>query len=205
MCYPSQHDNSAAEQARRAEQQRQAAINAGTAKVNDVFSKFDDDYYAGIERASNDYYLPQVEDQYEDARKKLVLQLGRTGRIDGSSGARELGELDERYQTQRADIANRGVTAANEYRGKVEQNRSDVLSQLYASADPSAAATTAAARAESLTAPPAFSALGNLFGDLVRQGGTALAVEKNRLGPGYKTGLFNRPARGGNDSVTYVD
>jgi hypothetical protein len=183
-------DNSAAE-ARAAEDRRQAQIAAGTTQVNDIFSKFDDNYYGGVQKASDDFYMPQVDDQYEEARRKMVLTLGGSGRLNGSSGARDLGTLDERYRTQRADLANRGISTANDYRTDVERNRSEVLNQLNASANPASAAATANARAQSLTAPPTFSAIGNLFTDLLSSAGTGLAIEASGRGPGFGTGIFS--------------
>lgn len=201
MCFPSAPKDNSAQIAREREDQRQRDIEAGTAQVNDIFDQFDDDYFGGIQSAHSDYYMPQLQDQYERARRKLVLQLGGAGTLASSAGARQLGELDKRYQTQRADYANQGVSLAEQYRGDVERNRAEVLNQLNASANPSAAAATASARAQSLMAPPTFSPIGNLFTDLVTQAGTGLAAE--RAGHrGYNTGLFSGGGIGGSGSQT---
>jgi hypothetical protein len=203
MCMSPPKDNSA-QIARQAEERRQADIKAGTEQVNDVFAQFDDDYFSGVQKASNEYYLPGVDNQYEDARRKLVLNLGGAGTLNGSAGARKLGALDEDYAKKKADYANQGVTLAQQYRGDVESNRMDILNQLSASANPSAAAAAANARAQSLTAPPAFSPIGNLFGDLAQYGANNLAIEATGRGPGFNTGLFNNPARSGAGSSRVV-
>ena len=189
MCVFSAPKDNSAEIARQREEQRQRDIDAGTVQVNDIFSQFNDDYYSGIEKAHNDYYLPQVQDQYEDARRKMVLNLSKNGTLNGSVGARTLGDLDENYQTQKGYYANQGVDLAQQYRGDVERNRSDVLGQLNASANPSAAAATASARAKSLTAPPTFSPLAQLFNDVSQQAVLDIAA-RQRGYPGRGSGLF---------------
>jgi hypothetical protein len=77
----------------------------------------------------------------------------------------------------------------------VEKNRSELASQLQASADPSAAATSAAARAELMSAPPTFSPIGNLFSRLTDLATTDVAA-RNAGYPGFGTGLYNQSTRG---------
>lgn len=98
-------DNSAA-LARQAEEERQGRITQGTGQVNQTFSKFDDSFFDGVSKASNDFFLPQVQDQFEAARRKLVLGLGGRGTLNGSSGARQLGDLTKSFETQNASFAN---------------------------------------------------------------------------------------------------
>ena len=193
MCIPGlfggpPQDNSAAI-ARQAEEARQARIRAGQGQIDQTFSQFDDDYYGNVSKASDAYYMPQAEKQYADARRQLVLNLSRQGTLAGSAGARSMGDLDESYATQRGDLVNRGVAAGNEQRSNVERARSELMSQLNASADPGAVGAAAAARAQSLSAPPIFSPLGKLFADFANMGANAIGAE--RMGfRGTGTGLF---------------
>lgn len=203
MCIFSPPQDNSAQIARQQEEARQAAITSGTQRVNDVFSKFDDNFYNGVTKASNDYYLPQIDNQYKNAHRDLVLALGSSGILNGSAGARQLGQLDQEYQTQRGNYANQGVAAAQSERGTVEKDRADILSQLSASADPSAAAATASAQAASLTAPPVFSPIGQLFSSFATQGANNIAAA--RLGyPNFASGLFRPGTSSGGGSFKNV-
>lgn len=152
---------SQADQQRAAEQARQDAITTGTKGVNDAFSQFDDPYYSGITDSYDKYYNPQLDKQYADAKRQLILNLGATN--NSSEGQRQLSNLNSSYQTDRQSVADQGVTAAQTARQNVESARENVLGQLNTSADPSAAAAAASAQAATLSAPPSYSPLGNLF------------------------------------------
>lgn len=166
-------DNGAAEAAaaaRAAEEARQARIRQGTDQINQTFSSFDDGYFGDISNSYTGYYLPQLERQYVDARKALVLRLGQQGTLNSSSGQKILQDMDRGAALQRGLIGDRAVSSAAQARGNVEDARSQLLAQLSASADPAAAATAAAARAKSLSAPPAFDPLENLFTNFAQIG-----------------------------------
>jgi hypothetical protein len=156
--------------ARDAETKRQANINAGMGRIDETFKPFNDDYFAKQGQSYNDYYLPQVEDQYQDARKKLTFSLARTGGLNSTSGAEQLGKLGEEYTKQRGLIGEQALAEQQRQRGVMEGNRSNVVNQLYSSANPEAAAAAASANATQLTAPPAYSALGDLFGKFAATG-----------------------------------
>lgn len=163
MCMGGAKDNSA-QVARDAEAKRQASINSGMERIDQTFKPFNDDYFAKQGQSYNDYYLPQVEDQYQDARKKLTYNLARGGGLNSTAGAEQLGHLTEEYTKQRGTIGEQALAEQQRQRGVMEGNRSNVVNQLYSSANPEAAAASAAANATQMTAPPAYSALGDLFG-----------------------------------------
>lgn len=178
-------DDGGAAAARAAEQARQAAIRTGTENVNKTFSQFDDNFFGGISKAHADFYGPQIEKQYHDARRDLVLKLGQSGILNSTGGQRKLSDLDLAAARQRSSIADQGLSLAADARNRVEDSRSNILAQLTASADPTAAATAAAARAKSLTAPPAFSPLANLFSSFADLGTSAVigAAHRGETGP----------------------
>lgn len=192
MCFGGGAGDASA-QARMAEEARQARVRAGTDTINQTFAKFDEPYFQGITKASNDYYLPQVDQQYNEARNKLVLALGGRGILNSSEGAKQLAKANEDYNRKRTAYSDKGVNMANDYRGKVEQNRGELINQLSASADPAAAAASATSRADMLSAPPTFSPIGDLFSNLAQYGATGLMAERAGY-PGFKTGLFSSGA-----------
>lgn len=170
-------DNSA-QIARDAEAKRQASINSGMERINQTFQPFNDDYFAKQGQSYNDYYLPQVEDQYQDARKKLTYNLARGGGLNSTAGAEQLGHLTEEYTKQRGAIGEQALAEQQRQRGVMEGNRSNVVNQLYSSANPEAAAASAAAGATQMTAPPAYSALGDLFGKFAGTGASYIGAAK---------------------------
>lgn len=176
MCLSPKVPDAAAE-ARAAEAARQARITQGMSDIDQNFSQFDDTFYDTRKSAYTDYYNPQVDNQYEDARRKLVLALGRSGALQGSAGRNKLADLTEDYQMQRTAISDAANSYASSVRGDVERNRSELVSQLNASADPAAAASSAAARAAQLNTAAAFSPLADLFGQYAQMGATGLMAE----------------------------
>jgi hypothetical protein len=181
--------------ARASEEARQARIREGQTAIDTSLGKFDDNYYKGAEKSYLENYTPQIAKQYEDARRALIFSLSRSGNLNASAGARQMGELDAENKRQLGYLGDQAVGFASSRRGEVERTRSDLVSQLSATADPAAAAASANARAQALTAPPVFSPLANLFANLTQQAGNAVAAE--RLGaPGWRTGVFRTPTSG---------
>jgi hypothetical protein len=176
--------------ARAAEEARQARIREGMAGIDANFAKFDDAYYDGLKTKYTDYYTPQLTDQYQKARQKLILDLTRTGGINSSAGAQKLADLDLENQRQSQSMTDSALQFSTQGRQDVERNRSELVSQLNASADPAAAGTAAISRAQILQAAPAFSPIGELFGRFLQQGGNAAMAESKGY-PGWNTGLFN--------------
>src|SRR3546814_8372533 len=136
------------------------------------------------------YYQPQLDRQYQNARRKSVLGLHRTGNLSSSAGAGKLGDLTRAYNDNRTLLANNALSAVNDLRGRIEASRNDLYGQNRAAADPSAAASQAAAQVGFLGTPPAFSPLGQLFGNFTNMATTGLAAERAGY-PGFNTGLFN--------------
>lgn len=194
MCLPTLKDNST-ELARQREAQRQQAIQQGMSSIDTAFQPFNDDYYSGIQQNALDFYLPQLQDQYRDAHKQSVLSLARSGNLSGSSGADTLARLKKEQEMARARIADRALQYSTTARGDVENARAQLVSQLNASADPSAAASAAVARAGVLSAPPTFDPLGDAFGKFTANLANAAGAERAGY-RGLETGLFKLPTGG---------
>jgi hypothetical protein len=173
-------DNSA-KIARQQEQERQANIRSGTARIDSTFAGFDDDFYKGRQQSYLDYYLPQLEDQRKQANENLVFNLARTGNIDSSAGADAAGDQTKAYSLQRGQIYDRALGEGQQARADVANTRSELIRMLEAGAGVGSTATTAAARAQSLSAPPPYSPLADLFA----QGTGFLANSAQLEGMGY--------------------
>lgn len=187
----------AAEEARAAEQARQGAIRAGTQRVNNIFDgQFNDQFFDGRRQAFIDYARPQVEDQFGDAQEQLTFALARGGNLNSSTRADKSADLQKRFDIANQEIADKGLSHANEARNSVEGARSDLISMLNATGDAEGAANSAISRASTLSQPTGFSPVSQLFGDFTAGLGQQAALERaaafsgGQVQPRYNTGLF---------------
>lgn len=155
-------DNSA-EIAAQQEAQRQANIAAGQRAIDSAFSRFNDNYYKGVQDAYLNNYDPQINQQYNKARQQLQLNLSRSGALNSSAGAGALSNLQNQYNQTLSSYGQNAIDAANQQRTSVENARQALYSQNVAAADPSASAASASAKAGSIAAPASYSPLGDLF------------------------------------------
>lgn len=157
----------AASQARADDNKRAQAINQGTAAINSQFDPghgFNNDFYAGREKAYSDYYAPQVQRQAKQADQDLSFQLARQGITDSSAGAKQHGLLNTQAGIQMQNVASGAHDFGNATHSQVEGARSNLIDQLHATSDPTAAANMAINKAKLLqSGQNGFSPLGNLF------------------------------------------
>ncbi len=186
-----------AAQDRADEAARQARIRQGTTNVNSTFdNQFTDDYYGKQRQNYIDYASPQLEDQYGNAQKQLTFALDRGGNLDSSARADLEGQLQKKYDLNKQQIADQGLSYQNQAKNSVEDARAQLISMLNSTGDATGAANQALARASALSTPPQYSALSNLFSDFTGALGTQAALEKanyysgGQVGPRYNTGLF---------------
>lgn len=145
---------------RQQEEERRARSAAGIAAIDNAFGSFNDDYFTGIADAFNKYQQPLFEEQVAEARRKLPMGFATTA---GSAYQNELANLERDITRQQADLKNKGIDFANQQRGDVERNRADLVSLANSGTDASAIANQATARAQSLSKPPTFSPIADLF------------------------------------------
>jgi hypothetical protein len=183
-------------QARQDEQKRQDKIRQGTEHVNSVFdSQFNDDYFGKRQQSYLDYASPQLDKQYADAQKQLSFALARSGNSDSSARAAQLGDLQKLYDTNKQQVADQAISYGTQARNSVEDARSNLIQTLNSTGDATGAANSALARAAALSAPDAYSPLGQLFGAFTNGLGTQAALERANAyagtpAPRYQTGLF---------------
>ncbi len=200
MCIFSAPKDNSAQIAREAEEQRQARITEGTGNINSAFAGFDDSFFGNIEQSANDFFSPQIDRQFDQTRESLIKNLARQGNLNASTGATQLADLDTAGQEQRVSFADKARGFATDSRADVENNRANLLRQLQASADPAAAAATAAGQAQVLSAPPTFSPIGDLFTQFANNAATRINAQNRGFGNG--SSLVFSP--GGSGSSTIV-
>lgn len=154
------------------EAERQARIQAGTAEVDRTFGGFDDAYYDGISNAYKTHYTPLLDEQFTQATQDAYMNpMG--GSTNSSAFAQQLEKLETQRQRELADINNRGLAEAQNYRGNVASNRQGLISQVNAGAGVDQVANLAAEQAKSLRAAPVFSGLGDVFAKFTAQAANA--------------------------------
>lgn len=184
-----------AKKARKAEDKRQENIRRGTASINQTFdAEFNPDFFDRQRKSYLDYANPQVDKQRADAGKELTFSLARSGLLDSSSRGSLEAELKKKYDLARLDVADKARSYENQARTSVEDARQGLITTLNATGDAQGAANAAVTRAGTLSQPPAYSPLTQLFADFTAGLGTQAAAERSYAAggprPTYVTGLF---------------
>lgn len=148
---------------RQQEKQRQKRIREGMTKIDEVFGKFNDDFYDQRNKAYTDFATPQLEDQYSTQRDGLTFALARGGNLASSLSADKRSDLAKDFSLQKQNVLDQGLDYANQGRADVQQQKTSLVSLLQASADPDAAANLAQSQAINLSQRPAFSSLGQVL------------------------------------------
>lgn len=161
---------SGAEDARKAREQaeaqaaeREARILEGQSAIESAFAQFDQPYFDQYSRSIVDYQRPQIQDQFNDVSGKLTAALAGRGMLESTAGANQLSRLGGAFADESARIENEAANAAQQLRGNVENQRSDLFTLNLASADPQAVSASAIGNATALAAPAPTTAVGRVF------------------------------------------
>jgi len=145
------------------EAQRQALISQGAQQVNQAFAGYTPQFYEGMRQNVLAAQLPQVQRQYQQTQGQLASNLGNQGLIR-SSAARNLGSsLQEQLSTNLFNVSNQATQAVQDLQKNVAGEKSNILGQLEASAQPNIAGQQALDAASRYSAPSIIQPLGNLF------------------------------------------
>jgi len=163
MCSGGGASDQYAREQRADEQARKRRIVQGMSNINTQFSKFDDAFYGKQSNEYLDFAMPQINDQYTDAGRGLAFALSRQGIGQSSEGNRRYGKLSQEYSLNRQGAVDKSREVSMNARRQIEDARSGLVADLYATADPAAAAKGAISRAAYLNVAPTFSPVGQLF------------------------------------------
>lgn len=200
MCTPSQKEDKTAKKAKLEEEKRQGRIKQGINNIDLAFEDFNDGYFRNYKNDFQNYYLPQLDEQYGDAKKGMTFNLARSGNLKASTAGDQFGKAEGKYLNARTDIANKALDAANVLRGRIEDQKSNLYALNASSADPGMAISRASAAQSMLSQPQGYSPLGDVFASLLNSGAQVIGAERQ----GYRgtgTGLFSPGSSG---SATYV-
>lgn len=146
--------------------------------VTTTGGQFNDDFYKKQQQNYLAYSQPQLDKQYADAQKQLSYSLARSGNLDSSARSAKEAELKSLYDTNNASLASKALDYANTSRNSVEDARANLITQLNATGDATAAANNALSRASALSQPTAYSPLSDLFSTFTSAIGKDAAAEQ---------------------------
>lgn len=155
-----QAKQAAREQASR-EEQRRKNISSGTKAIDESLMPFNDAYFTGRQEAYTNNARPKLDDKFNDAYKDLIYSLSGNNLLQSSIGANKVRDLNKERADYETQIASEAQNFSNQGRSDLENTRSTLLSQLYATEDPSQTTSAAARKASSFNAPPVFDAANN--------------------------------------------
>ncbi len=142
---------------------------------------FDDAFYNKYKQAVLDYYMPQVDKQYKDAKDELTYRLGRSGNLRSSAANTEVADLAQQNDLNQAGVRNQADTAAGDLRTQVASERAKATSQLYATEDPEVAANQALSAVRDISLQqPDLSPLSALFNVATVGGANVLKGYQNQ-------------------------
>jgi len=135
---------------------KRASMAKGLGKIGDIYSKFNDKYYAGIEKKYLDYARPQIERSQQQSSYNLRSSLANAGKMASSTAARQYGDLASTYDGMYRDAQNKASDYVGQQRQMVNSARQSAIGQMYASESQDAGLQAANASVPALNAGPAF-------------------------------------------------
>lgn len=180
-----------AEQAKAEEAARNARIAQGRSSIDNAFGQYNDDYYGNYKNSYTDFYNTDLDKQYTQAIDELTAALAGRGLLGSSYGNSQFAKLAETLGTNRTDVANRSIDAANSLKSKILQGKNDLYALNSSSADPESINSQALASAGSFAQPASFDALGNVFASALSPLIAYQAAKNNSInGPGANPGVY---------------
>lgn len=161
---------------RQQEAERQARIGAGREKIASNFTGFDDSFFGGVADAYKQFYMPQLQTNYERARRDLALRMPTTG----SAYLQKVAEMERDFLGEQSRVAGSAESAAAQRRADINQSRLSLEQQLEAGAGVDTIGTAAAAQAAQAAMPMQFSPLADIFSKYT--GNVAAATQAENMG-----------------------
>jgi len=174
----------AAQTAKDAEAQRQAAITKGMKSINDAFAGYDDNFYNKRAQSFLDFALPQLGQQYQQTRNTLGFNLANRNLADSSQASKTWSDLYTQMGQNKQSLADQSLQQANALRTQVSGLKQGAINTLYQTADPSQAANATASAISSINQPSAFAQLPNEFNNLLQSYYTSQLLNAYRT-PAY--------------------
>jgi hypothetical protein len=170
-----------AERARAEEEARKARIQTGTDEIDRVFGGFDDSFFNSYRDNFTNLYLPELNQQFGDAKDQLTFGLARAGTLKSSMAGEQVADLTGRFDKAKTGIVADATGAAADLRGQVNNEKSSLISLLNATGDADRASNEALARSQQLfQRQPGYNPLGDIFGGAAQGIGNFMAQQQNQ-------------------------
>lgn len=137
--------------------------------TNQTFTGFDENFYKQREKAYLDYALPQVGDQFRQARDQLKYALSSRGLLNSSVEAKGQSDLNRSSGSARQAVGDEATRQVNETRRGVADAKQKAIDMLYQTADPAQAFQSAIRTSSEARLPSTFTPLANMFANLAQQ------------------------------------
>jgi hypothetical protein len=125
---------------------------------------FGDDFYNKFRQANLDYYMPELDRQFSDAKSNLNFGLARSGQLRSSTANQSLADLTYQKDVNSAQMTAQADSATAGLRNEVQANKSAAINQLYSTEDPTLAANTATSLVKNTElTQPQLNPIGQLF------------------------------------------
>jgi len=170
-----------ASRARADEEARQGRIRQGTSAIDEAFAGFNDEFYKGRADAYQEYYEPQLQDQFGKARDSLTFALARAGLLNSSVAGEKQADLTKSFEDQRSQIISRALASVNDQRARIAGQKSALVGQLNTTGDSTQASQAALATSKQLAGEqPEYSPLGDIFAGVAAGIGNAAAAKNKQ-------------------------
>ena len=137
--------------------------------INAAFAGYTPEFY---QQRAQDYtanYMPQLADQYQGIKGSMISGLADRGQLRSSYAQSSANALEKSINAARQNVVDESQNAARSLQSNVEQQRSNLVSQLNATADPSETARAALVTANQFSAPSTFKPIGDMFTQFANQ------------------------------------
>ena len=156
----------AAQEARMKEVQREQRLRQGEASINALYDNQDQfkNLYDKYETGQRNFYMPELEKQYGDAREKAYLAHAGAGTLWSSMRGDTEADIASQNALNRGQIESQIQDSLGGLRRQIAGDKSSLINQLYATENPEMAANEALSRVRTVSQQtPPLSPMGDLF------------------------------------------
>jgi hypothetical protein len=144
---------------------------------------FDDAFYNSYRQKVLDYYQPDEERQYSQAKRDLTYNLARAGTLQSSAAADKQGELAYNDALQKANIVANANAQTGNLQNQIQANKESLINQLYATNDPTLTANLAeSSAAATRLQDPMLTPAASLFTPALTTAGSVLSYATSPYG-----------------------
>lgn len=152
-----------ADDIRELEAQRAGRIQEGMGSINQIFSGFDPAFYNRRKQDYVNFAMPQLGDEARMTQNRLIYGLADRGLLGSNVAGQQQQAFQNEVSKQQQGIVDAAFGQAQNLQRDVEGQKSSLISQLQASADPNSVSQQAIASASGFSAPSAFQPISGLF------------------------------------------